>query len=408
MIINIDRPQKSIHPVLNLGFRIFFLGSAIFAIITMLLWHLVLNGVLTFHGANLNPVYWHAHEMIFGYALAVIAGFLLTAVKAWTGVPMPSNWRLLAIFMLWALARIYWALSPALPSMQIGAMTADVLFWLAVSTVVVRAVLLVRQTRQMGIVAKLLLLLACHCLFDVGVWLGQSQWQSTALYLALFLVIGVVFTIGRRVLPFFIEKGIFANQDGTPSGIVVKLPNSLWLDRGSLLAFLGLSLSVLLHLDAWIVSILASLTAIIHAKRLMGWYHRAIWQKPLLWSLYVSFWVMVLSLLLMAILPWLGLNSSLGLHALALSGIGMTTIAMMARVSLGHTGRNIHQPPKLFVWLFVLMVFCLLLRVFVPMWTDDYVRVLAYSQACWVISFALFLWAYTKMLISPRIDGIMG
>lgn len=409
MLMNIAPIERSPHPVLNLGFRIFFLSAAGFAIITMLMWYAILVGWLDFT-ASLNPVYWHGYQMLFGYALAVIAGFLLTAVKAWTGVPMPVGWRLFAIFLPWLIARILWIVVIAInnPLLILLAMATDVLFWLLVMVAVLQAVLIVRQKRQLGIVAKLVLLLLCQLTFAVGALSNQQEMQRLALYTALFVIVGVVFTIGRRVLPFFIEKGVAVLPDGTPSGTQAKLHNSLLVDRLSLFVFFGLMLAYLYDANSYLVSALAVGAAIINAVRLCWWHHVGIWQKPLLWSLYLAFWGMVLALLMIAILPWFGFGASLGLHALALTAIGMTTVAMMARVSLGHTGRNIHKPPKTVVLMFVLMMASFILRVFAPMVATDYLLVLGLSQLCWTGCSVLFLCAYAKILVSPRIDGLTG
>ncbi|WP_201577776.1 NnrS family protein, partial [Psychrobacter immobilis] len=108
---SIKLPSKapySPHPILNLSFRLFFSAAAVFAIIMMVLWSFVFTGHTDIDAQVLNPLYWHGHEMIYGYALAVVAGFLLTAVKTWTGVMMPHGYSLLAIFACWLLARLGW------------------------------------------------------------------------------------------------------------------------------------------------------------------------------------------------------------------------------------------------------------------------------------------------------------
>ncbi len=408
MLINIAKPQKSPHPVLNLGFRLFFLGAALFAVITMGVWHLLLTGRVQFLAA-LNPIFWHGHEMLFGYGCAVIAGFLLTAVKAWTGVPMPVGWRLLGIFMPWLIARVLW-FGAGVMGADTGLVAAwlfDVLFWAVTTFVVTRAVWLARQKRQAGIIAKLMLLLVCQLGFGVGMISHHQAWMSVSLYIALFVIVGVVLTIGRRVLPFFIEKGVMVDRDGKPTGEQLSLPNAVWRDRLSLISFVGVALGVMLS-QPLLLAVSALVCAGVNAWRLIGWHHRGIWQKPLLWSLYLSFWGLVVSLLLLAWLPWTTYSLSLGVHALALTAIGMTTVAMMARVSLGHTGRNIHAPPRLTTLMFGLMILCVLVRVCLPMLMDDYLQALSYSQLLWMMSFVLFVMGFGRMLMQPRVDGLMG
>ncbi|PNP98280.1 NnrS family protein [Moraxella sp. RCAD0137] len=408
MLINIAKPQKSPHPVLNLGFRLFFLGAALFAVITMGVWHLLLTGRVQFLAA-LNPIFWHGHEMLFGYGCAVIAGFLLTAVKAWTGVPMPVGWRLLGIFMPWLIARVLW-FGAGVMGADTGLVAAwlfDVLFWAVTTFVVTRAVWLARQKRQAGIIAKLMLLLVCQLGFGVGMISHYQAWMSMSLYIALFVIVGVVLTIGRRVLPFFIEKGVMVDRDGKPTGEQLSLPNAVWRDRLSLISFVGVAIGVMLS-QPLLLAVSALVCAGVNAWRLIGWHHRGIWQKPLLWSLYLSFWGLVVSLLLLAWLPWTTYSLSLGVHALALTAIGMTTVAMMARVSLGHTGRNIHAPPRLTTLMFGLMILCVLTRVCLPMLMDDYLQALGYSQLLWMMSFVLFVMGFGRMLMQSRVDGLMG
>lgn len=408
MLLNIAKPQKSLYPVLNLGFRIFFLGASIFAIVSMVAWYLLLIGRVQFQ-VMLNPIFWHGHEMLFGYGCAVIAGFLLTAVRVWTSMPMPVGWRLFAVFLPWLIARILW-LGAGLAGSDIGLLLAwlcDVLFWSLTTFVVTRAVWQARQKRQLGIVAKLGLLLMCQLGFGVGMLSHTQQYMSVSLYLTLFLIVGVVLTIGRRVLPFFIEKGVMVTDKGKPLDEQVVLSNAVWRDRLSLISFIGVAIGALMALPL-LLTVSALVCAGVNAWRLIGWYHQGIWQKPLLWSLYLSFWGLVLSLMLLAWLPWTAYSLSLGVHALALTAIGMTTLAMMARVSLGHTGRNIHTPPRLSILMFGLMIMCVAVRAFLPLIIDQYLQILIYSQILWVLCFVLFVLGFGRMLVQPRVDGIAG
>lgn len=415
MLMNIQntapRP-KSPHPILNLGFRIFFVGSAVFAILSMLLWLAILQGFAPFKG-TFNPFYWHAHEMIFGYALAVIAGFLLTAVKTWTGQMMPFGWHLGAIFGAWATARLLWLGLHATSSsaMLIVAFVFDLLFWIMVTYSVIKAVWVARQKRQIGIVAKLALLMLASIAFYIGVFLDNTNVQQIALYGALYLVIGVVFTIARRVLPFFIVKGVSVDNDGKPNGVNIEQKNSALLDRMNLIGFFGFIVFDLFIKFPTIASIFAFICVIANICRLKNWYHPAIWQKPLLWSLVIAFGGMTASLLLFVVLPFIetGVNvHSLGLHGLALFGVGLMTVAMMARVSLGHTGRNIHQPPKTVSAIFILMILSALCRVLMPMLGGDYMMWILISQVAWILCFGLFCLSYVGILAKQRTDGLFG
>ncbi|WP_435932632.1 NnrS family protein [Moraxella bovoculi] len=415
MLMNIQNTAKrptSPHPILNLGFRIFFVGAALFAVVAMLLWLAILQGFAPFKGV-INPFYWHGHEMVFGYALAVIAGFLLTAVKTWTNQPMPYGWKLFAIFLPWALARIMWVGAHAVPSnaMLVVAFVLDMLFWGLTSFAVIRAVWAARQKRQIGVVAKLTLLYIAQLAFYVGVFTNHLSMQQVSVYAALYLVIGVVFTIGRRVLPFFIVKGISVNNDGKSNGINVKQKNSALLDRANLVGLFGFIVFDLFVVMPKVAAIFALICLIVNALRLKNWYHAGIWQKPLLWSLVIAFAGMTMSMLIFVVYPFIDSSMNLhalGLHGLALFGVGLMTVAMMARVALGHTGRNIHQPPKTVGAIFVLMIVSALCRVLLPMFGGDYMTWVLVSQVAWVLSFMLFCVSYVGILSKARTDGLFG
>lgn len=415
MLMNVQNTAKrptSPHPILNLGFRIFFVGSALFAVVAMLLWLAILQGFAPFKGV-INPFYWHGHEMVFGYALAVIAGFLLTAVKTWTNQPMPYGWKLFAIFLPWALARIMWAGAHAVPSnaMLVVAFVLDMLFWGLTSFAVIRAVWAARQKRQIGVVAKLTLLYIAQLAFYVGVFTNHLSMQQVSVYAALYLVIGVVFTIGRRVLPFFIVKGISVNNDGKSNGINVKQKNSALLDRANLVGLFGFIVFDLFVVMPKVAAIFALICFIVNALRLKNWYHAGIWQKPLLWSLVIAFAGMTVSMLIFVVYPFIDSSMNLhalGLHGLALFGVGLMTVAMMARVALGHTGRNIHQPPKTVGAIFILMIVSALCRVLLPMFGGDYMTWVLVSQVAWVLSFMLFCVSYVGILSKARTDGLFG
>lgn len=419
MLMNIENVSKrptSPHPILNLGFRVFFVGSGFFAILTMLLWAGILTGKAPF-SATLNPFYWHGHEMVFGYALAVIAGFLLTAVKTWTNQPMPYGYKLLGIFMAWLIARFLWLGIHATPSptLIMVAFVFDMAFWGLTSFFVIHAVYLARQKRQIGIVAKLVLLLLCQLVFYVGIFINHLTTQKIALYFALYLVIGVVFTIARRVLPFFISKGVGVDNQGKPNGTTIEQKNSTLLDRLSLIGLTGFVVFDLFVPFAFVQKIsafFALLCVLVNLLRLSNWYHHGIWQKPLLWSLVIAFFGMTISMGIFVVVPFVDNPTvnlhSLGLHGLALFGIGLMTVAMMARVALGHTGRNIHTPPKTVGIIFVLMIVSGVCRVFLPMMGGDYMTWVLISQIAWILSFALFCVSYVGILSKPRIDGLFG
>lgn len=406
------RKPYSPHPVLNMGFRVFFLGGALFAVITMALWMFVYTGKLSLgSGLALHTFYWHGHEMLYGYTLAIIAGFLLTAVQTWTSVTMPYGYHLLGIFTSWGLGRLCWALI----AFSAGATNALVLVWLAflfdmlfmawLTIIITRAVVIAKQRRQIAIVSKVILLVVTNALFYIGLVMQSFELQRIGIYLGLYFIIGLVLTVGRRVFPFFLEKGLSVGQ---VSPITVK--NSKALDVLSLVFYLVFCFSDVFFDNPFVVSISALATAAVNMVRLINWHHPGIWKKPLLWSLYLAFWGMVGAFILFALQAYnlIG-NHFIAVHALVLSGIGLMTIAMMSRVALGHTGRNIHQPPKTVPWIFLLMIATFVTRVILPLFAmESYILWVMIAHTTWLLSFIMYCISYTPILSKERIDGAFG
>ncbi len=410
-----SKPPSAPHPILNLSFRIFFSAAAIFAIITMVLWAFVFTGHTAIEAQTLNPLYWHGHEMIYGYALAVVAGFLLTAVKTWTGVMMPHGYKLLAIFVCWLLARLGWiafglgvTIAGSSAWLLYAAAVFDLLFVGSMAFVIFRAVLQVKQYKQMGILAKLALLTLGNGLCYWGIISANMNMTKLGVYLGFYLIIGLVLTIGRRVVPFFIERGLsIPNAKGVAETVTVR--NNKAQDIASLLFFFTFFIADLFYPNKYLLTISALGVAVVNIVRLMGWYHRGIWQKPLLWSLFVAFLGMCVSFILYALQPWLGYNHSIAVHGLSIAGVGMMTVAMMARVSLGHTGRSIHTPPKTVNIMFGLMVLVFVSRVFLPLFDmSHYLLWIMIAQSAWIACFVVFCISYLPMLARQRPDGLFG
>ncbi len=414
---DISLPTKrpySPYPVLNLGFRIFFLSAGIFAVLTMLKWsHITFATHFAFTPTDMIPMYWHGHEMIFGYALAVIAGFLLTAVKTWTNQPMPYGWQLLGIYLPWLMARTLYIINGIhINDFTTLACLADISFWLLTAYFVIKPIWIVRQKRQIGIVAKLLLLFIAQLWYYVALFNHAWTAVQMSLLFAFYLIIGVVLTIGRRVMPMFIERGI--NDGGK---VVQKVKNSDLLDKLSLFSFFGFFLSDIFftHLTdngvaKAITSLFALVVALTNLLRLKNWYLAGIWARPLLWSLWLAFFGMVMGFIMYAIQPWAGFSHSIAMHLVALSGIGLMTLAMMSRVSLGHTGRSIHQPMRGVSGIFICMILAWLCRGFLPLvaGANQYFVSIALAQGFWILAFVWFVVSYAKILLSPRPDGLFG
>lgn len=392
------RPTPDQPAFLNLGFRPFFTAAALFAVLSMLVW----MGVTAFGWQTdftaLPVITWHAHEMIYGYALAVIAGFLLTAVRNWTGVRTLHGTPLLLLLLLWLTGRLLLLMGTAVPLLLIALVDSLFMLWLIGALLV--PVIKVRQWKQMGIVSKLLLLLLSNGVFYAGVLGMIEDGIRIGLYSGVYLVIALIFVMGRRVMPMFIANGV---------GYPVQLKNRTWLDMASLVLFLVFWIADIARPDTLPVALLAVTLAGLHAIRLAGWYTPGIWNKPLLWVLYVGYGWLVAGFALKAAVFFFGISPFLPLHAFTYGGIGMITLGMMSRVTLGHTGRNVFEPPTALFWVFTAMLTGTAFRVLLPLFDPGRYPVwIGISQTLWITAFTAFLVIYLPMLTRPRVDGQPG
>ena len=382
----------------NLGFRPFFLGAGLFAALAMGLWSGVYLGGWQLALAQMTPITWHAHEMLYGYTMAVIAGFLLTAVRNWTDRATASGARLALLVALWAAARGL-ALFEGSGAGRMMAL-ADLSFQLALLVELARPLVQARQWRQSGILAKVALLVVTNGLFYLGLLGYLDRGIHWGLYGGLYLIIGLILTMGRRVIPFFTERGV---------GYPVSLVNRRWVDVASLVVFLGFVVLDVFTPYRVAAAGCALILLALHGLRLWGWYTPGIWRKPLLWSLYLAYGFIVAGFPLYALSVFTGVTPYLAVHAFALGGIGLITLGMMARVALGHTGRDVQHPPRAVVWPLALLTASALLRVFAPLLLPGlYSHWIVASQLLWIAAFGVFVALYWPILGRPRVDGRPG
>lgn len=393
-----DTPQATrAFALFNLGFRPFFLGAGLFAVISVALWLAYFLNLFILPAGPISSFQWHAHEMIYGYAMAVIAGFLLTAVTNWTGLPTLSGIKLALLFSLWAAARLLFSLGePYL----LAAGICDLLFATVLLVVLSRPIIQSKQWKQFAVVAKVLLMALCNLLFFLGVYGYIDDGLLWGIYGGLYTLVGLILTIGRRVLPFFIERG--TDKPG-------HLFNSRWLDISSLFAVLAFFISELILKNLAFSAYLALFIALVNGIRLIGWHRTGIWKKSLLWSLYLSFWFICFGFLLFAASYFLNTPKYLAIHALAYGGIGLATLSMMSRVTLGHTGRDVSSPPKAIGFTFGLFLSGAVIRVVLPLFDAfNYLTLIKVSQLLWIIAFVIFTAIYLPMLVKARGDGKPG
>ena len=389
------RPARPQPAFLSRGFRPFFTAAGIFAVLSMLVWMQVYVFARGWPSGELPAAVWHAHEMIYGYAMAVIAGFLLTAVRNWTGLPTAEGLPLLLLLLLWTTGRI--VIPGGEDTALAGAAVADTLFATLLLIAIARPVIKTRQWRQTGILSKVALMPCANLLFYAGALGYFPQGVRAGLYSGLYLIVALVLVMARRVLPSFIEKDV---------GYPVRLTNRRWLDIAGLLAFFLFWIADILQPDSLPGAILSGLLFILHAFRMAGWYTPGIRQHPLLWSLYGGYGFLVAGFALKAAVPIVGISPLVALHAFAYGGIGLFTLGMMTRVSIVHTGREILTPRPILFWMFTALAFGAIIRVIPPLVAPaQHGLWIGLSQTLWIAAFAVFLSSCLPMLLKPSLDG---
>lgn len=387
--------------LLNKGFRIFFLGAALYALLSMGLWSAIWPGWYQPSLTAITTSQWHAHEMIYGYTLAVIAGYLLTAIPNWTGIMTIRHAPLAAVFGLWVIARLAFT---AGTRFIVVAAIADMLFVLALTVACGHPLIKARQWKQMAILSKLVLLGIGNALFYAGAFGLSEHGLHWSLYGAFYIVIALILTMMRRVIPSFTENAF---------KLQTKLRNALWLDMSSLVLLLLFWICEVFLNDIQVAKTMAAIASLlmflINMRRLMFWYVPGIWRRPLLWSMHLAFALIATGFLLYALAVFGLLDPSLALHTFAIGGIALITLSMMARVSLGHTGRNVQEAPRAAVPMFILLLVAAVLRVLGPMlYPAAYMGWILSAQLAWIAAFATFGIAWLPMLFRARVDGKPG
>lgn len=400
--------SKASHPALfNLGFRAFFAGASVLAVISIAVWLILyanINGYLLAiqlidpsQFTRISPFQWHAHEMIYGYSLAVIAGFLLTAVKNWTGIQTLHGYPLAMLFGTWIIARMLWLSGP---SGLMAAAIFELLFILGMVYAIASPIIRTKQWRQMAILSKLFLLALGNLAFYLDAFGIMDSGMHMALYGGLYLIIGLILTIGRRIIPMFIQNGV-AYQ--------VTLFNAKWIDISSLVGVLGFFISEVFFTAPLISSLFAALMVLVTSIRLVGWYTHGIWQNPLLWCFHVALFFIDLGFLLFILAQWFAISPFLSVHAFAFGAIGVITMGMMARVSTGHTGRSFKElPVSLLIALLLLSagaVSRVILPILMPTLYSSWVLI---SGLLWILAFSLFCFIFMAYWTRPRVDQKYG
>jgi uncharacterized protein involved in response to NO len=317
-------------------------------------------------------------------------------VQTWTGQPGLSGTRLILLASLWLAARLGWLFG--LPLVLL--IPLDLGFLLAVAGLMARMLWVVRQERYYPIVVVLCLLAAANALLLVGLAQGDDELQRRGVLAGLWLIAALMGLIGGRVIPFFTQRGL---------GRLEAVKPWMWLDIALLL---GTALIAALYASGLALQAHALLAGLFlavaagHLLRLARWYDKGIWTVPLLWSLHLAMlWLVVACIGLALWHAGLLTTPSSALHGLTMGAMSGLILAMIARVTLGHTGRPLELPAGMAAALVLFNLACVA-RVFVyPQWP---LAGLWLSATGWSLALAIYAWRYAPMLVKPRVDGHPG
>ncbi|BCQ25540.1 NnrS family protein [Caballeronia sp. NK8] len=381
----------------DLGFRPFYLCGAAFGALALTIWLLVLAGVPLFGGYLLraDPIGWHAHEMVFGFAAAIVVGFLLTAVRAWTGRDTAKGAALASLALLWLAGRVLVWSGPALP-----AAVVDSVFLPVAALLLLRVLVKAGNRRNYFIAAVLLAFGALNAAFHAFSIDARPDLAMRTVYASAGIVVLLVGVIGGRVIPMFTANAI--------PGFVARRWRFVELTVAplTLAAFFADAFA----LDGAIVAPLALLACGVHLARMTGWRSYAVRGRPILAILHLAYaWLPLgFAMLALSALGWARVPHSLAMHAFAAGAIGGAIIAMITRTARGHTGRPLVADRR-DVTCYALVMAAGALRVFGPLVAPSWHSAWIFAAGiCWVAAFTLYVASYAAPLARPREDGKPG
>ena len=400
MSADLNSARRSPLVVLAYGFRPFFLLAGVWAIVPMLTigWS-VRSGEWP---AEAVPLFtWHGHEMLFGFAAAAIAGFLLTAVPSWTGTRPVSGYPLVGLIVLWALGRV--ESTPLWEPTSLVAQSLSVAFFPALATIVAVPIAAARNFRNLPFLLFLGLLFLADVLFHASRfgWIVAPPFDP--LRLAVNTVLLMIVIVGGRIIPAFTRNTFVA------IGRSVTIRSTQALDLAAIAATMAVLLGDVVALHTPVTGMLAALAAILLGLRLGWWQGWRTFDIPLLWVLHIGYCWLIAGLALKA--AWLlgGYGWAMNwMHAINLGAFGTMILGVTTRAALGHTGRPLTASAPI-VLAYLLVSVAGIFRVWGPwLLPSRYWLVLSVSIVAWIVAYALFLLVYVPILVRPRADGKAG
>ncbi|MBD9371145.1 NnrS family protein [Rhizobium sp. ARZ01] len=387
----IPRGLSQTGPVLfSYGFRPFFLGGAVWAFTAMVLWLAALSGRLDIAG-EYGVFSWHAHEMLFGYASAVLAGFLLTAVPNWTGRLPVSGWPLFGLFLLWLVGRLAFLASDAIGVR--AAVALDMLFMPALLFICVREVVAGRKWNDLKVITGLLALTLANAAYHYEV-IASGQ-PDRAYRLAIAAYVGLIMVIGGRIIPSFTRNWI--NRLGRKD---FPVPFNSFDTAAIVTGVVALGLWVALP-ESRITAAGGVIAAAVHTVRLSRWRGWTTFSEMLVAILHVAYLFVPLGFLAIALSAIDIIDAKSALHVVTIGTVALMMLAVTTRATRGHTGRDLTASPMTTLS-YGLMVLCALARPAAGFLPDHAPVLYTLSGALWLAAFALFIVEYGPMLVRTR------
>ncbi|WP_438863301.1 NnrS family protein [Neptunicella sp.] len=392
--------EQKLFPLLRQAFRPMFLFGAIFSVIAMALWGLALTGHIQLYPFA-NILFWHSHEMLFGFVCAIVIGFLLTAVQNWTGLRAPHNKTLLFITLLWLSGRLLLLFGQNLSIYFVAAV--DLSFLPVSAILLARPLIQAKQQRNLFFVPVLLLLTFCNAMMYFGVATQRHDIQLLGAQNAVWLITLLMAIVGGRVLPMFTANGTLTTKVTAIKWLDIAALGSLWLIF--ILHFFMLDNDV----PPVVMSGLFAISALFTALRCLRWKIWITLKVPLLWSLHLAYWFIPCGLALYsARYAGANISNSIALHVFTAGAMGLMILSMISRVSLGHSGRII-KPKTIMSFAFLLVILAAGIRtLLIGIWPSLTMQWLTFGIITWVVAYLLYVLVYFPILTTPRPDGRPG
>jgi uncharacterized protein involved in response to NO len=392
-LLNIEEPRFPDHglALFALGFRPFYLLASVFAALSVPLWALQFSGILG-RPYLAGPV-WHAHEMLFGFTLAVIVGFLFTAGRNWSNLPTPTGWKLAALAGLWVAARVL-----VLTPYALAAAAANVAFPLAAAVALAVPFFKSGNKRNYFFVGLLVLLSIAAALLHLSQLGLASPPARLTIQVALDVVLFILSVMGGRVIPMFTNNGV-------PGANATRRP---WVEKSALGSALALLAADATGLSGIAMAVLAMAACLVHAWRWVLWQPWKTLRVPLVWVLHLAYLWIPIHLLLRGFGELDLVARSLATHALTAGAVGGLVIGMITRTARGHTGRPL-RADRYETACYVFVLLAAVVRVAVPLVSPAHtLQAVLASAVLWSAGFGIYALRYWPVLSRPRVDGRPG